>query len=137
MNYGSLAIKLMLGLLASSMTTYYITKLLRENKDVFRGYLTGLIIGALDPAVESPPSRSFEEQLSGVEESKIIMAHKGDGTNFWSKFSQEEWDMLIAYQEQSGQSLGETITEVMEGRLENGKVQFGFPDLGQLDDDEF
>ncbi len=43
--------------------------------------------------------------------------------------------MLIAYQEESGQTLGETITEVMEGRLENGKVQFGSPDLGELGGD--
>lgn len=57
------------------------------------------------------------------------------GQNFWSKFDEGEWQILQSYIKESSKSTEEVIKEIMEDRLKEGKVTFGYP-FSAMDQEE-
>ena len=140
-NSSSALIKAMLIASASSMITYKTMKLWKNNKDVFLGSLLSLIMNHMGEG-ESDPLDLFQGPLFGqkgfgqmeIEETRIIMAVDPSGTSFWSRFDEGEWDILQAIIKESDSSPEEVIADVMEARLQEGKVSFGNP-FGVDEDD--
>ena len=113
----------------SSMITYKIMRLWNEKGDQFllslHSHLTNLIMEEESTLLDPSPEPFFG--LPNIEETKVILAVDDEGKSFWSKFDNGEWEILQSYIKESDRPAEEIIAEVMEDRLEEGKVGFGNP----------
>ena len=113
----------------SSMITYKIMRLWNEKGDQFllslHSHLTNLIMEEESTLLDPSPEPFFGQP--NIEETKVILAVDDEGKSFWSKFDNGEWEILQSYIKESDRPAEEIIAEVMEDRLEEGKVGFGNP----------